>query len=72
MRALVVDDALKAGTHIGPVVDATQLEQDLSYVAVGHGEGAKLALGGERLNRATPGFYMAPALFLDADNAMRI
>ncbi len=72
MRALVVDDAVKPGTHVGPVVDATQLEQDLSYVAIGQGEGAKLALGGERLNRATPGFYMAPALFLDADNSMRI
>jgi alpha-ketoglutaric semialdehyde dehydrogenase len=72
MRSLVVDDALKAGTHIGPVVDASQFEQDLSYVAIGQGEGAKLALGGERLNRDTPGFYMAPALFLDADNAMRI
>jgi alpha-ketoglutaric semialdehyde dehydrogenase len=72
MRALVVDDALKPGTHIGPAVDAAQLEQDLSYVAIGQGEGAKLALGGERLNRATPGFYMAPALFLDADNSMRI
>ena len=72
MRALIVDDALKAGTQIGPVVDASQFEQDLSYVAIGQGEGAKLALGGERLNRATPGFYMAPALFLDVDNAMRI
>jgi alpha-ketoglutaric semialdehyde dehydrogenase len=72
MGALIVDDALKSGTHIGPVVDAAQLEQDLSYVAIAQGEGAKLALGGERLNRATPGFYMAPALFLDADNAMRI
>src|SRR5208283_3524065 len=65
-------DALKPGTHIGPVVDATQLEQDLAYVAIGQAEGARLALGGERLNRATPGFYMAPALFLDADNSMRI
>ncbi|MBV8104733.1 MAG: aldehyde dehydrogenase family protein [Hyphomicrobiales bacterium] len=72
MRGLVVDDALKAGTQIGPVVDANQLEQDQSYLAIGQGEGAKLALGGERLNRATPGFYMAPALFLDADNSMRI
>jgi alpha-ketoglutaric semialdehyde dehydrogenase len=72
MRALVVDDAVKTGTHVGPVVDATQLEQDLSYVAIGQKEGAKLALGGERLNRATPGFFMAPALFLDADNSMRI
>jgi aldehyde dehydrogenase (NAD+) len=72
MRALVVDDAQKAGTTIGPVVDANQLEQDQSYLAIGRDEGAKLALGGELLNRATPGFYMAPALFVDADNAMRI
>src|ERR1700722_4891945 len=72
MRGLVVDDALKPGVHIGPVVDASQFEQDLSYVAIGQSEGAKLALGGERLNRDTPGFYMAPALFLDADNTMRI
>jgi aldehyde dehydrogenase (NAD+) len=72
MRALVVDDALKPGTHIGPVVDQAQLDQDLSYIDIGKSEGAKLALGGERLNRATPGFFMAPALFVDADNKMRI
>ncbi|MBV9286346.1 MAG: aldehyde dehydrogenase family protein, partial [Hyphomicrobiales bacterium] len=72
MRALVVDDALKAGTHIGPVVDKNQLDQDQSYITIGQNEGAKLALGGELLNRATPGFYMAPAVFLDADNRMRI
>ncbi len=72
MRGLVVDDALKPGVHIGPVVDQNQLDQDLSYVRIGQDEGAKLALGGERLNRATPGFYMAPALFVDVDNAMRI
>jgi len=72
IRGLVIDDALKPGTHIGPVVDQGQLDQDLSYIEIGRNEGAKLALGGERLNRATPGFYMAPALFVDADNAMRI
>ena len=72
IRALVVDDALKAGTNIGPVVDQGQLDQDLSYIEIGRNEGARLALGGERLNRATPGFYMAPALFVDADNSMRI
>jgi alpha-ketoglutaric semialdehyde dehydrogenase len=72
MRGLVVDDARKAGVHIGPVVDQSQLDQDLSYVGIGEGEGARLAIGGERLNRAAPGFFMAPALFVDADNAMRI
>jgi aldehyde dehydrogenase (NAD+) len=69
---LVVDDALKPGVHIGPAVDQNQLDQDLAYIEIGRNEGARLALGGERLTRATPGFYMAPALFLDADNSMRI
>ncbi|KZE36710.1 aldehyde dehydrogenase family protein [Chelatococcus daeguensis] len=72
MKGLVVDDALKAGTHIGPVVDQNQLDQDLSYVKIGQDEGARLVAGGEVLNRETPGFYMAPALFTDCTNAMRI
>ncbi|WP_112661615.1 aldehyde dehydrogenase family protein [Microvirga flavescens] len=72
LKGLVVDDALKAGTHIGPVVDQSQLDQDLSYVRLGREEGAKLAFGGELLNRATPGFYLSPALFTDVDNGMRI
>jgi alpha-ketoglutaric semialdehyde dehydrogenase len=72
MKGLVVDDAVKAGVHIGPVVDQSQLDQDLSYVRIGVDEGAKLALGGEQIQRATPGFYMNPALFTDVDNSMRI
>lgn len=72
MKGLVVDDALKPGTHIGPVVDESQLDQDLRYVTIGKDEGATLHLGGERLNRETPGFYMAPALFTGVDNSMRI
>ena len=72
MKGLVVDDAVKAGTHIGPVVDQNQLDQDLSYIQIGKDEGAKLAIGGERVKRGAPGFYMAPALFTDVDNSMRI
>ena len=72
MKGLVVDDALKAGTHVGPVVDQNQLEQDLRYLHVGRDEGATLHWGGEILNRETPGFYMQPAIFTSASNAMRI
>ena len=32
LKGLVVDDALKAGTHMGPVVDKNQLNQDLYYI----------------------------------------
>jgi aldehyde dehydrogenase (NAD+) len=72
MKSLVVDDALKSGTHIGPAVDQSQLEQDLRYIELGKQEGATLAAGGERLARDAPGFYVAPALFTDARNDMRI
>ena len=72
MQGLVVDNALKAGTHIGPVVDQSQLDQDLSYVDIGKSEGATLHWGGELLNRETPGFYMQPALFTNVANTMRV
>jgi aldehyde dehydrogenase (NAD+) len=72
LKGLSVDNALKAGTHIGPVVDQSQLDQDLSYIALGQKEGAKLAWGGELLNRETPGFYLQPALFTEVSNTMRI
>jgi acyl-CoA reductase-like NAD-dependent aldehyde dehydrogenase len=72
MKGLVVDDACKSGTHIGPVVDQNQLDQDLSYLKVGRDDGAKLAWGGELINREKPGFYLSPALFTEAANTMRI
>ncbi|MDA4630017.1 aldehyde dehydrogenase family protein, partial [Escherichia coli] len=54
LKGVVVDDALKAGTHIGPVVDQSQLKQDEDYIAIGKSEGARLAFGGERLTRDNP------------------
>lgn len=74
MRALKVDDARTPGTDIGPVVDASQLEQDLAYLAIGRDEGATL-IGGERIERSSagaPGHYLRPALFTDTTPQMRI
>lgn len=72
MKGLVIGDALKDGVHIGPVVDQSQLDQDLDYIGIGQKEGAKLVAGGELLNRETPGFYLAPALFTEVTSNMRI
>ncbi|CDP50926.1 Aldehyde dehydrogenase B [Devosia sp. DBB001] len=72
VRNLKVDDALKSGTEIGPVVDASQLKQDTDYIEIGKGEGAKLVVGGELVKRETEGFYLQPALFTEAHNQMRI
>ena len=72
LSTLKVDNALTPGTEIGPVVEQPQLDTDLEYVGVGQREGARLVAGGDRVKRATDGYYMAPTLFVDANNAMRI
>lgn len=72
VAALKVDDALKPGTDIGPVVSRSQLEQDLGYVDIGRNEGANVAFGGEILKRETPGYYMSPALLTETTNDMRV
>jgi aldehyde dehydrogenase (NAD+) len=72
LASLKVDDALAAGTDIGPVVDRTQLEKDLDYIAIGKNEGGRLAFGGEILRRGKEGFYLAPALFTETTNTMRL
>jgi aldehyde dehydrogenase (NAD+) len=72
MRNIVVDDALKQGTQIGPVVDESQLEQDMRYVEIAKQEGGTLAFGGEELKRETRGHFMQPVLFTDTTKEMRI
>jgi acyl-CoA reductase-like NAD-dependent aldehyde dehydrogenase len=75
MKALKVDDARKAGTDIGPVVDERQLAQNLEYVGIGQSEGARLVAGGEVVERNADGkrgFYMRPALFAETGADMRI
>jgi len=71
MAALKVGHALHQGVDIGPVVDASQLEQDLSYIEIAKGEGARLVCGGERLQRETDGYFLSPALFADCEPGMR-
>ncbi|MDE2606915.1 MAG: aldehyde dehydrogenase family protein [Burkholderiales bacterium] len=75
IAALQVDDARKAGTEVGPVVDEKQLAQDLEYIAIGRSEGARLVAGGEAIARnadGAPGWYPRPALFAETTPSMRI
>jgi len=72
LATLRVDNALAPGTEIGPVAQQPQLDQDLEYIGIGQREGARLAQGGDRLTRATDGYFLSPALFVDATRTMRI
>ena len=65
---LKVGDALDPETQIGPVVDQSQLDQNLSYVALAKEEGCDVA-GSERADG--PGFFQRPAVFANATNEMR-
>lgn len=72
LKTVKVGDALAEGTDIGPVVDESQLKQDLSYIDIARQEGGKLAFGGELLQPGKKGFYLQPALFTETSMSMRI
>ena len=71
-KNLRVGDALSKDTEIGPVVDPSQLKQDMDYIEIGRNEGAELRAGGNRVNAPTEGHFLQPALFVGATNQMRI
>ncbi|NEI03032.1 aldehyde dehydrogenase family protein [Rhizobium leguminosarum] len=72
LATLRVGHALDKATHIGPVVDANQLSQDLDYVAIARSQGGLLRFGGELVRRETDGHFLAPALITETSPDMRI
>jgi aldehyde dehydrogenase (NAD+) len=72
--SLVVGNGLDPRTNIGPSVDQSQLDTVLSYVEAGRKEGARLVVGGGRVNDSglERGFFVAPAIFDRVDPGMRI
>ncbi|HEX7196235.1 MAG TPA: aldehyde dehydrogenase family protein [Candidatus Limnocylindria bacterium] len=72
-RALRIGSPLEAETQLGPMVSQRQLEKVLGYVQRGRDEGARLILGGERLDGdLAAGFFMAPTIFDDVRPDMSI
>ena len=72
MKTLKTDNAMKAGTQVGPVVDEGQMAQDEKYIGIARADGGELVFGGERLNRETKGYYLSPALIINTTNDQRI
>ncbi len=73
-EAVRIGDPLDESVRMGPMIDESQASSVLGYVQAGIEEGARLVTGGIRLT--TPkyegGAYVAPTLFADVDNSMRI
>ena len=70
--AMVVDNALKDGTQIGPVVSQTQLDENLAWVERAKAEGGDILCGGTRVARETDGYYMTPAVIAGTKNSWQI
>lgn len=66
----VIGDPRDEATNFGPMVSEDQLAIVCSYIEKGKAEGARLAYGGNRLNR--PGCYIQPTIFADVTDEMTI
>ena len=73
-QALKIGNGLDEAIDMGPAINENQLKTDLSYVEIGRNEGARLACGGNRLEKGAyqHGFFMEPTVFIDVDAKMRI
>lgn len=60
------------GAPMGALVDEGQMNRVLDYIEKGKAEGARLALGGERVMIETGGYYIAPTVFDDVAHEMTI
>ncbi len=71
---LKIGDGLDPSVQIGPLINEAQLQRVAGYVEIGKQEGARLCLGGERVNRedTRDGFFFAPTVFADVEPRMRI
>jgi acyl-CoA reductase-like NAD-dependent aldehyde dehydrogenase len=61
MERGVVGDPTEAATEVGPIVNASQLEQVLAGIEQGRADGGTLLAGGERLDEDA--LLLAPTLF---------
>jgi aldehyde dehydrogenase (NAD+) len=59
---------------LGPVISEEQINRVLSYIEAGKAEGATVATGGRRLIEGSlgKGYFIAPTIFDDVKNEMRI
>lgn len=70
VRKLKVGDPFDPATEVGPLIHPRHLEKVSSYAGIATADGARIAVGGSRIEGG--GYYFEPTLFVDADQPMRI
>ncbi len=74
VKAMVQGNPLDTETMVGAQASNDQLEKILSYLEIGVAEGARVIVGGERVDLGgdlSGGYYVAPTIF-QGNNKMRV
>lgn len=73
-KKIKVGPGLDPNSDMGPSVSEVQMNRVLEYIEIGKKEGATLAFGGYRITdgELAKGFFIAPTIFTDVENDMRI
>ncbi|HYK42158.1 MAG TPA: aldehyde dehydrogenase family protein [Thermoanaerobaculia bacterium] len=73
-KAIRVGDPLAPETQMGPLITRAHREKVRGWISIGDAEGARRVTGGEAPadSKLANGSFLAPAIFADVDNAMRI
>lgn len=72
MKKLNVGNPLQDGVQIGSLASETQYNEVMTYIEDAKSEGAVLVEGGVALDIEPKGYYIAPTLFRDTTNDMKI
>lgn len=67
---MTAGDPLHPKTRLGALISQEHLDRVLNYVSIGRGEGATVAVGGERIG--TKGYFMKPTVLEGVTNSMRV
>lgn len=73
-KQLRLGDGLHAPTDVGPLINESQGRKVLDYISIGREEGARLVVGGRRVEdgELAHGFFIEPTVFSGVTSAMRI
>ena len=69
---LAPGDPLEHGSPLGALIDEAHLQKVLGYVQSGVAEGARIAIGGQRVMQETGGAFMQNTVLDDVTNDMRV
>jgi aldehyde dehydrogenase (NAD+) len=72
--SLRTGNSLDPETQLGPVITEAHLQRVMGYVDSGRQEGARLMVGGHRIEDGAlaDGYFVAPTVFADVEDSMRI